>query len=323
VAYPVASILGAVFWALCLALLARAARAAMPGAGLTLVLIGGATLLVVTGGGASLAASGYGSIGAAALAAVLCTPAVASELLGRPSAVRSDAVVLGLRVVGGASVAVAAVVALATVIQLTAAVTGAVLLIIATAMAVAAFAGAGLSGAALAGAPERIAPSTRRAIASAVVVVLAISGVSVAGSGYAASLFFGSSAFFIALTIVLPSALVVFAVVPVERLEALRLRDRPAVGGGEVADFTASDVQAAGRPAPTPAPLTPGYTAEQAADPSTDAGTLHAISIAAPELHPQLAANPASYPDLLDWLAAYGSPEVRAIVQSRRTLDRS
>lgn len=49
------------------------------------------------------------------------------------------------------------------------------------------------------------------------------------------------------------------------------------------------------------------FTREQAMDPATPAATLHEIAAAAPELHAALAANPALYPSLREWLAT--SPE--------------
>ncbi|QTI68327.1 hypothetical protein [Gordonia polyisoprenivorans] len=67
-------------------------------------------------------------------------------------------------------------------------------------------------------------------------------------------------------------------------------------------------------------PTTPGhgFTAAQAADPATDPAVLAQIAATASDLHIYLAANPATYPDLLDWLAAHGAPEARDAVARRR-----
>ncbi|BDZ43220.1 hypothetical protein GCM10025865_25190 [Paraoerskovia sediminicola] len=61
----------------------------------------------------------------------------------------------------------------------------------------------------------------------------------------------------------------------------------------------------------------PRYTAAQAADPRTPLEDLAAIAAAAPELHPYLAGNPSTYPDLLAWLSAQGNPEVDAALAAR------
>ncbi|WP_123932531.1 hypothetical protein [Gordonia oryzae] len=61
-----------------------------------------------------------------------------------------------------------------------------------------------------------------------------------------------------------------------------------------------------------------GFTAAQAADPATDPAVLAQIAATASGLHIHLAANPATYPDLLDWLAVYGEPEARDVVARRR-----
>ena len=62
----------------------------------------------------------------------------------------------------------------------------------------------------------------------------------------------------------------------------------------------------------------PGFTAEQALDPSTPLEVLAQIVQDAPHLRPQVAANPSTYPALLDWLGNLGDPAVDAALRSRR-----
>ena len=66
------------------------------------------------------------------------------------------------------------------------------------------------------------------------------------------------------------------------------------------------------------APLPHPFTVEQALDPSTDLEVLAAIAAQAPELRVHLAANPSTYPDLLDWLGRLGDPEIDAALARRR-----
>lgn len=75
-------------------------------------------------------------------------------------------------------------------------------------------------------------------------------------------------------------------------------------------------VQAApAQPAPVQAP---GWTVAQAMDPSTPLADLARISAEAPHLRSYVAANPSTYPALLDWLGALGDPAVDAALRSRR-----
>ncbi|GMA25538.1 hypothetical protein GCM10025864_32970 [Luteimicrobium album] len=60
-----------------------------------------------------------------------------------------------------------------------------------------------------------------------------------------------------------------------------------------------------------------GYTAEQAADPSTPLEVLAQIAEHAPALRPYVASNPSTYTALLDWLGALGDPAVDAALQAR------
>ncbi|MBD8077468.1 hypothetical protein [Cellulosimicrobium arenosum] len=67
------------------------------------------------------------------------------------------------------------------------------------------------------------------------------------------------------------------------------------------------------------APAQPvGFTAQQALDPSTPLEVLAQIVQDAPHLRPQVAANPSTYPALLDWLGNLGDPAVDAALRSRR-----
>lgn len=71
-------------------------------------------------------------------------------------------------------------------------------------------------------------------------------------------------------------------------------------------------------PAPAAAP-SHGYTAQQALDPSTTGLVLSQIVQEAPELRPQVAANPTTYPALLDWLGQLGDPAVDAALRNRQS----
>ncbi len=79
--------------------------------------------------------------------------------------------------------------------------------------------------------------------------------------------------------------------------------------------------QPAAQPQPSytpPAQQPVGFTAAQAADPSTPLEVLAQIVQDAPHLRPQVAANPSTYPALLDWLGNLGDPAVDAALRSRR-----
>ena len=55
-----------------------------------------------------------------------------------------------------------------------------------------------------------------------------------------------------------------------------------------------------------------------AASPATPAAELTRIAASRPDLYPALAANPATYPDLVDWLRLSPDPSVKAAL-ARRT----
>ncbi|MBP1158065.1 DUF5336 domain-containing protein [Rhodococcus sp. PvR099] len=79
------------------------------------------------------------------------------------------------------------------------------------------------------------------------------------------------------------------------------------------------DAEVAGTPTPTlgsPAPTKP-YTQALALDPYTPLQTLGHIAQSDAALRPYVAANPSAYPDLLDWLAELGDPEVDAALKAR------
>lgn len=59
------------------------------------------------------------------------------------------------------------------------------------------------------------------------------------------------------------------------------------------------------------------YTAAQASDPQTSGQTLADIAAQRPDLRPAVAANPSTYPALLDWLKSLGEPAVDAALASR------
>ena len=56
-----------------------------------------------------------------------------------------------------------------------------------------------------------------------------------------------------------------------------------------------------------------------ASSPTTPAAELARIAAARPDLHPALAANPATYPDLVDWLRTSPDPAVQAALARRTT----
>jgi hypothetical protein len=69
-----------------------------------------------------------------------------------------------------------------------------------------------------------------------------------------------------------------------------------------------------------PAVDVPGsrWTAAQALDPTTPLADLALIVQESPHLRPHVAANPSTYPALLDWLGTLGDPAVDAALRSRR-----
>ncbi|MGW6377306.1 DUF5336 domain-containing protein [Rhodococcus sp. NPDC055112] len=79
------------------------------------------------------------------------------------------------------------------------------------------------------------------------------------------------------------------------------------------------DAAVPGTPPPAvgpPAPTKP-YTQALALDPYTPLQTLGHIAQSDAALRPYVAANPSTYPDLLDWLAELGDPEVDAALKAR------
>lgn len=78
-------------------------------------------------------------------------------------------------------------------------------------------------------------------------------------------------------------------------------------------------------PAPVPAPFVPPvvtpstgeFTRAQAVDPTTSHVVLARIVESQPELRPLVAANPNTYPDLLQWLGSLGDPAVDEALRTR------
>jgi hypothetical protein len=67
-----------------------------------------------------------------------------------------------------------------------------------------------------------------------------------------------------------------------------------------------------------PAPTAPAHPrADEAANPATSAQALHEIATTIPELRPTVAANPAAYADLVNWMGQLGEPEVDAAIAAR------
>lgn len=87
-----------------------------------------------------------------------------------------------------------------------------------------------------------------------------------------------------------------------------------AVGQGQAAADYGSE---SGHTAVMP-PVGGRWTPAVALDPATPLGDLAKIVQEAPHLRPQVAANPSTYPALLDWLGALGDPQVDAALRSRR-----
>lgn len=54
-----------------------------------------------------------------------------------------------------------------------------------------------------------------------------------------------------------------------------------------------------------------------ASDPATPLTVLHELAMNHPEVHPLLAENPSTYPDLLTWLSGRGNPEINAALARR------
>ena len=59
------------------------------------------------------------------------------------------------------------------------------------------------------------------------------------------------------------------------------------------------------------------YTSAQASDPHTSGQTLADIAAQRPDLRPAIAANPSTYPALLEWLKGLGDPAVDAALAAR------
>ncbi|WP_027499284.1 DUF5336 domain-containing protein [Rhodococcus sp. UNC363MFTsu5.1] len=98
---------------------------------------------------------------------------------------------------------------------------------------------------------------------------------------------------------------------------AARVLDQGAGLPPAPAEPTDAEVQGTQPPAVgVPAPTKP-YTQALALDPYTPLQTLGHIAQSDAALRPYVAANPSTYPDLLDWLAELGDPEVDAALKAR------
>ncbi len=89
-------------------------------------------------------------------------------------------------------------------------------------------------------------------------------------------------------------------------------------GRSETAGYGAPAVEPGPFVVPEPTQRLPLYTAAQAIDPATPLATLAEIVEVAPHLRAQVAANPSTYPALLDWLANLGDPDVDLALRMRR-----
>ena len=79
-------------------------------------------------------------------------------------------------------------------------------------------------------------------------------------------------------------------------------------------------------PSDPPSPADPGAAGSEAdadrlaaASPTTPAAELARIAASRPDLHPALAVNPATYPDLVDWLRTSPDPAVQTALAQRTT----
>lgn len=93
----------------------------------------------------------------------------------------------------------------------------------------------------------------------------------------------------------------------------------PPPAGSFATDANCAEAPAPIAPAPTagaPVPTKP-YTQSLALDPYTPMQTLGHIAQSDASLRPYVAANPSTYPDLLDWLAELGDPAVDAALKAR------
>ena len=79
-------------------------------------------------------------------------------------------------------------------------------------------------------------------------------------------------------------------------------------------------------PSDPPDPADPGAAGSEAdadrlaaASPTTPAAELARIAASRPDLHPALAINPATYPDLVDWLRTSPDPAVQTALAQRTT----
>ncbi|AYY14078.1 hypothetical protein EF847_16600 [Actinobacteria bacterium YIM 96077] len=80
----------------------------------------------------------------------------------------------------------------------------------------------------------------------------------------------------------------------------------------------ATEQQPSAPAAPEPEPVTAsGYTASMAEDPNTPLQTLADIAAKEPSLRPHIAVNPATYPELVEWLGQLGDPAVDEALRKR------
>ncbi|ROS73671.1 hypothetical protein [Cellulomonas sp. PhB143] len=102
--------------------------------------------------------------------------------------------------------------------------------------------------------------------------------------------------------------------------ERERTQRVPVQGGGRDGESAAETTSALPpvRPETGPGTVVGRWTTAQAADPGTSLEDLAAMAAEEPALHPYIAANPATYPALLDWLGGLGEPEVDAALAARR-----
>lgn len=103
----------------------------------------------------------------------------------------------------------------------------------------------------------------------------------------------------------------------------------PSVGGMTPPPGSATESKPDPQPEPEPKPeptvhpattqleVQPDFDAEAAADPATPLTELARLAGVRPDLRPAIARNPSTYPDLLNWLAGFGDPEITAALQQR------
>ncbi|MEJ1229652.1 MAG: hypothetical protein WDM88_01890 [Galbitalea sp.] len=129
-------------------------------------------------------------------------------------------------------------------------------------------------------------------------------------------------------SLVYPSIVTIAPVIPVVAGVIMVIRARNlAAAERQSVDVSAPAIRATTSSAAVPASAvlaTSSSTEDlsaQAADPTTPLATLADLAYDHPELRPAIAANPSTYPDLLEWLGGLDDPAVAKALASRTSAD--